>query len=306
MKLILYIFLSLAAPQDSLKIMFWNVENFFDFRDSGTSASDAEFSSTGSRHWTKKRFKAKCQAVAKTIFAAADAYGGLPDVVGLAEVENAYVLRRLLDQTVLRKTDYAFLHYDSPDPRGIDVALLWRKSRLKLLDSGPCRLEAFATRDILSACFAGAQGDSIAVFVCHLPSKHGGAASEGKRVLAVERLLQASDSLREAGWCRQAVVGDFNDGPMSETFAPLERKFRNLAKGFKSGTIRFSGVWETIDQALVSRSPEIKAEAFVCDFPFLSTQDKAYGGTKPLRTYSGPAYLGGISDHYPIILMLEL
>ena len=306
MKLLLYLFLSIIPPQDSLKLMFWNVENFFDYHDGGANASDAEFSSRGPRHWTKKRFKAKCDAVSKTVLAAADRYGGLPDVVGLAEVENAFVLRRLLEETSLRKTDYAYVHFDSPDPRGIDVALLWRKSQLKLIEARPYGIEGLATRDILGACFKDAQGDSVAVFICHLPSKYSGAASEGRRVRAVSRLVQVSDSLRAAGWTRQVVVGDFNDVVSSGTFSPLKRRFRNLSEGLEPGTIRFSGVWETIDQAWAGGGFAAGSYAGVCDFPFLTTEDKSYGGVKPLRTYSGPAYQGGVSDHYPIFLVLIL
>jgi len=305
MKLLICLFLALSQPQDSLRIMFWNVENFFDCRDGAQSAFDTDFSPRGERHWTKKRFAAKCDAVAKTVLAAADRYGALPDVVGLAEVENARVLRCLLEDTALRKTDYAYVHKDSPDPRGIDVALLWRKSRLKLLAEGSYRVPGLATRDILGSCFETVEGDSVAVFVCHLPSKYGGASSEGRRALAVDRLLNVSDSLCAEGWTRLVVVGDFNDVPSCATFAPLETNFICMSGEMDPGTIRFSGVWQTIDQAWVSRNAGIRGRAAVCDFPFLRTQDKAYGGYKPLRTYSGPAYLGGVSDHYPIILILE-
>ena len=115
--------------------MFWNVENFFDYVDGGMSESDKEFSSSGSRRWTKKKFHTKCDAVAKSLFWTAEEYGRMPDVVGLAEVENRGVLTRLLNNTLLRKQGYRVVHYDSPDRRGIDVALLYRESVFRKISS---------------------------------------------------------------------------------------------------------------------------------------------------------------------------
>ena len=140
-----------------LTLMFWNVENFFDWRNDSTTVSDQEFSAAGERHWTWKRFQAKANAFAKALLWVEGETGRLPDVVGLAEVENAFVLRQVLQKTALRKLDYRYVHYDSPDRRGIDVALLYRSSRLELLDSKPCHLYAadslLATRDILLCVF---------------------------------------------------------------------------------------------------------------------------------------------------------
>ena len=144
--------------------MFWNVENFFDWRNDSTTVSDVEFSAAGERHWTWKRFQAKANAFAKALFWVEAETGRLPDIIGLEEVENAFVLRQVLQKTALRKLDYKYVHYDSPDRRGIDVALLYRSSRLELLDSKPCHLFAadtvMATRDILLCVFRQA-GTSV-------------------------------------------------------------------------------------------------------------------------------------------------
>ena len=140
-----------------MDVMFWNVENFFDWRNDSTTVSDVEFSAKGERHWTWKRFQAKANAFAKALFWVEAETGHLPDIVGLEEVENAFVLRQVLQKTALRKLDYKYVHFDSPDRRGIDVALLYRTSRLELLDSKPCHLFAadtvMATRDILLCVF---------------------------------------------------------------------------------------------------------------------------------------------------------
>ena len=326
---------------EGLRVMFWNLENFFDWRADSTSVSELEFSSFGERHWTRKRFEAKCNAVAKAVLWTASQEGGLPDVIGVAEVENAFVLRRLLQLSALRKLDYRIVHFDSPDPRGIDVALLYRASRLTLTDALPCHLyqgdTLLRTRDILLARFTlpdqpepppsetkgndnrvirgkneeggkqAAGTREIAFLVNHHPSKYGGAAvSEGRRRIAVERLGFLADSLRAEGVERIVAMGDFNDTPANPVYGLLAPGLENLAEPLHQkgeGTIKYDGAWELIDMYFVT--PECGAgEMKILHIPFLSVRDKGHGGTQPLRTYSGPRYLGGVSDHCPIWLEL--
>lgn len=314
MKTLIITLLLLAGRADSLNIMFWNLENFFDYRNDSTSVSDADFSPRGTRHWTKKRFYAKCNAVAKGVLWAAGEKGSLPDAIGLAEIENGFVLRRLVQSTVLRKLDYQIIHFDSPDRRGIDVALLYRKSRLKPLGANPCHIyEAdstiMTTRDILLATFIGPGGDTVALLVNHHPSKFGGAAvSEPRRRMAVERLKQLADSLQSAGIQRIVAMGDFNDTPANPVYRTMEPTLWNRAELLhkkREGTIKFAGKWELIDMFFTSQAIK-NAEMDILYIPFLQTPDKAATGTKPLRTYSGPRYLGGVSDHCPVWLRVDL
>lgn len=302
--------LLLAGPRDSLHVLFWNLENFFDWRNDSTSVSDAEFSSFGERHWTRKRFYAKCNAIAKGILWAAGEQGALPDVIGLAEVENAFVLRRLLQATVLHKLDYRVVHFESPDPRGIDVALLYRHSRLRLEDARPCHLyqddsTLLRTRDILLVRLRGPDSTQTAFLVNHHPSKYGGAAvSEPRRRLAVLRLRQLSDSLQTAGVARIVAMGDFNDTPANPVYRLLEPTLRNLGEPLHRrgrGSIKYGGKWDLIDTFFVSEAVE-NAAMRILYIPFLQVRDKSGAGTKPLRTYSGPRYVGGVSDHCPVWL----
>lgn len=300
--------LTVAGPQDSLRVVFWNVENFFDWHDGGTSDSDAEFSSKGARHWTARRFFSKCNAIAKTVLYLADKEGALPDLIGLAEVENRFVLRKLLSETVLKKTDYSIIHYDSPDPRGIDVALLFRSGTLDTLRTFPVRVPGVETREMLVAQIrTKTSGDSLAVIICHHPSKYGGATADPKREAAVRRLAVLSDSLRTAGWTRQVAIGDFNDTPDAPLYQTLAQHYVNLATPLAAkgeGSIRFQGCWELIDQCFVSPEVAPAADFRICHIPFLTAHDGAYAGEKPLRTYSGPRYLGGVSDHCPVLLRM--
>ena len=313
-------------------VMFWNLENFFDWRCDSLSVSDAEFSSFGERHWTKKRFYTKCNVVAKAILWIGSEEGALPEVIGLAEVENAFVLRRLLGATALRKAGYKIVHYDSPDPRGIDVALLYRASRQELVSSTPIRIDSARTRDILHVRLRSRDGPETDYFVCHLPSKYGGETeSLRKRARAVNRLLEAVDSVTQisprASLGRNdsivissevekspppvVIMGDFNDTPDSPVFSELSRRFVPLAAPLAAkgvGTIRFDGKWELIDHFYVSRALKSEVEAAreqmkAVQVPFLMAEDRTHGGLKPLRTYSGPRYTAGVSDHLPIVLM---
>ena len=289
-----------------VRVMFWNLENFFDFVDGGTGESDAEFSSTGPRRWTMKRFYRKCHAVAKTIL-----WAGTPDIIGTAEVENRFVLRQLVTKTALRKLDYEIVHFDSPDPRGIDCALLYRASRLTLVSAKPCRVSApgLQTRDILLAGFRTLDGDSLAVLVNHHPSKYGDGETDWRREVAVARLRALGDSLAAAGWSRAVAVGDFNDVPENPLFRILEPAFslcrQTGGPGGNRGSIRFNGEWQLIDLCFVSPALAGTASFSVLEPPFLTERDAAHSGDKPLRTYSGPRYIGGVSDHRPILVRLE-
>ena len=315
MKHTFFLILWLLVPHDSLSVMFWNVENLFDWRNDTTTVSDAEFSAKGERHWTWKRFQAKANAFAKAILWVGGETGRLPDVVGLEEVENAFVLRQVLQKTALRKLDYKYVHYDSPDRRGIDVALLYRSSVLELLDSNPCHLYAadtvMDTRDILLCVFRrkdAVRSDhdraSFAILVNHHPSKYGGVSgSEPRRRIAVERLRFLTDSLMATGIDRIIAGGDFNDTPDNPVFRLLEPALAPLHMDLfrhGQGTIKYDGKWDLIDHIYVS--PGWDAAMRILRIPFLLTRDTTHSGEKPLRTYTGPRYTGGVSDHLPVLL----
>lgn len=276
-KRVVFCFLSLwlagntgrAAERDSLVVLFWNVENFFE--------------PTGERGWTKKRFYAKCDAIASTVLAAADVFGRVPDVLAFCEVGNRAVLGALTGSTLLRKMDYRIVHYDSPDRRGIDCALLYRASSLSLRASSPRHIFAddgtvLPTRDILLAEFPQAD-----ILVNHHPSKLGGASGD-RRAVAMARMRFLCDSLRACGHPAQFCIGDFND---------------DIWKAGGEGTIKYNGSWEKIDGHFSFGSLEVRERVFRP--AFLTEKDKAFGGWKPRRTFVGPSWHGGVSDHYPVI-----
>lgn len=287
-------------------IVFWNLENFFDYRDDATSFSDTEFSASGQRRWTKSRFFAKCDHVAKSLFWIGDKYGEMPEIIGLAEVENRTVLSMLINSTLLKKYDYEIVHFDSKDSRGIDVALLYRKNSLEMIGCKAVEVEGLRTRDILCVNFLRANKTVLDVLVNHHPSKYGGSEkSQSKRETAMGSMMGVVDSLQQSGSTYIVCMGDFNDNPQSPVFDLLGDSMENKADSLHQqgqGTIKYEGKWDMIDMFIVSSALSGFTEMEIVNIPFLMENDKKHCGMKPLRTYSGPRYKGGVSDHCPIVL----
>lgn len=289
-------------------IVFWNLENFFDCVDGGQSSSDAEFSARGQRHWSRKRFDAKAALVSKTILWC----DSLPSVVGVCEVENERPLKALVHGDVLRKCGYRYVHYDSRDPRGIDVALLYRQEEMELVGSYPIpvvaskedgRTDTLRTRDILYVCLQRrSDGELWHFYVNHHPSKYGGASSSERRLVAMATLRRSIDSLVARGCTNIVAMGDFNDTPDAAAFSLMDSCMVNMGRAQKDGSIRFKGNWQLIDNFLVSGDLVGKMEMEVLRPPFILESDRQYPGLKPYRTYVGPRYNGGVSDHLPVML----
>lgn len=278
-------------------VVFWNLENFF-----------MPNSPHLDKIWTFGNFYRKCDAIAKIILTISDDIGQIPDIVAVEEVENRQVLKKLLAATVLRKLNYSIVHYESLDSRGIDCALLFRKEKLDFLYSSSVPLishngDTLKTRNILVAGFEDEAGDSLAIIVNHHPSKLSSDA-QSKRGLALHTLRSIVDTLQ----IRNVVSGgDFNEESSlvsdSILFPLVEVKNIPARSGKSTGSIKFNGKWETIDRIQIAGNLKVTVKIF--DDMCLSEKDLTYGGVKPMRTFSGPRYKGGISDHYPIIVEIH-
>lgn len=299
-----------CSAQEQNILMFWNIENYFDpFDDPNTK--DDDFTSQGLKRWYWSRFLQKRNYIAKLIFQVEDKYGALPDIIGLAEVENRFVLNKLIYETALARCDYSIIHKDSKDRRGIDLALLYRKSSFNVLQSkfievplpkGKTTRDILYVRGVLMNSAGAAREDTLNIFVLHFPSKFGGAkVSEPFRKAAASTLYSQLDSLKGQKFI---CMGDFNDSPNSEIFHQIPSAAKLMfSKEYAKGTIKYRGVWETIDNFITSQNLKVKAEIF--QSPLLLENDETYLGLKPFRTYIGPKYNGGISDHLPIIAIIK-
>ena len=304
----------------SLRIAFYNTENYFDpFQDTTTDYN--EFTPEGERHWTESRYNVKQQHIFKVIAALGE--WEPVALMGFAEIENRRVLEELISNTPLKNDHYRIVHYESPDHRGIDVGAVYLPQKMTLLYSRPISLKTkdgavMHTRDILYLKFL-ADDDTLHVFFNHWPSRYGGLLeTKPLRLLAATVLKSLCDSI-----CRInphpniLIMGDFNDDPTDESIRFLTggsgpcklativpRSKYNKAKG----TLKYGQQWNIFDQVIVSE-PLLKKQnklgiendrSTIFDAPFLLENDEKNQGVKLRRTYSGFKYIGGYSDHLPV------
>jgi endonuclease/exonuclease/phosphatase family metal-dependent hydrolase len=312
------------------RIMFWNAENLFDCQKDSINQDD-EFSPYGVRAWNPSRYKKKISNMYKVFIAAGD--WEPPDMIGLCEIENRNVLFALIRDTPFSYYDYRFIHHDSPDRRGIDVALLYNPVKVQIISERaiPVQLTvdtSSQSRDILLVRVKILTGDTLSVFVNHWPSKYGGAGITEDLREAVAKILAQNilEIIKVNPLEKIIVMGDFNDPPESSSITilldatiqpgkgslPILINLAKETKGPIPGSYKFDGAWQMIDQVLVSQSlmsgdgeAIVKPESFRVFSPdFLLERDEKFGGMKPNRTYTGFVYHGGYSDHLPVILDL--
>ncbi len=294
---------------------WWNVENLFDLRDD-PKTNDEEFTPTGDRHWTRRRLNVKLDGIYKTLVMM-----DLPDVVGLGEVENAYVLRELCQGTPLAQVPYRYVHYDSPDRRGIDVALIYRTDRFTVTASRKVNVSdsvaGYFTRDILLVEGITAEGDSVCILVNHWPSKRGGEEADAQRLSIADTLRRQMVELH-AKHPSAAIIamGDMNStaeeeaisvgmGFAGDSISPDGIRLLTLRLPRDIGTHKYQGQWRYIDQMfLLADEPWEVKKLKLLRFDHLLTDDGNRPGQRPKRTYQGPRYEGGLSDHLPMLLRL--
>ncbi len=296
------------------RIAFWNVENLFDTIDD-PNIIDEEFLPGGKKKWTSERYTKKLNDLSKVILALG-ANGNGPDVLGMAEIENKGVLVDLTQKTDLKKQGYGIVHYDSPDKRGIDVAMIYKTKTFKVLSSQTINVsipeDTFYTRDILLVKGVLGKKDTLFIFVNHWPSRRGGQeASESKRMLAAMHLLRACDSLRALNNNAQILImGDFNDEPPDKSIRTLcgPHDFLNLMDTLKAageGSYQYKKERNLLDQLLVTQSLRSKKGYYVIQAAIFKPEWITGVNYKndppgPLHTYAGSRYIGGYSDHYPV------
>ncbi|MFV0392510.1 MAG: endonuclease [Paludibacteraceae bacterium] len=325
---ILFIPLSLQAQVEkrNFKIVSYNVENYFDVVDDSLKA-DEEYLPGGMRGWNESKYYAKQANISKVIAA----IGGWqpPALVALCEIESDQAMRGLTRMSPLKNLDYHYIQYESPDARGIDVALMYQRDQFKPFHSEPIPIAfsntSYKTRDILYV--AGtvlATDDTLHVFVCHWPSRLGGELeSEDRRLQVAEHLRHKTDSIfRTIEKPNIVIMGDFNDYPSNTSILntlganPLNEEFAtdklyNLAFRLEEqgkGSHKFQGEWGMLDQIIVSGNllnPQNSIsttvnDMHVFDADFLLEDDKAFLGKMPKRTYIGMRYQGGFADHLPV------
>ena len=298
-----------------LTLVELNCENLFDCQDDSLK-QDEEYLPEATRHWTSRRYWRKLNNTAQELLSTCD--DGIPDLIALCEVENDSVVNALVHRSLLRNAGYEYLMTQSPDIRGIDVALLYSPAAFAPISSYSLRVQPIAgmrpTRDILYVSGRTLGGDTLHVFVVHAPSRYGGERhSRPFRLAVADRLCKSIDSLQAASPDAHILVaGDFNDGADSPALRRIgQHRLRNLTKDARGqhgvkGTYRYKGEWESIDHVLGSRSIYNKVDTvYIHAHQFLLEEERLYGGYRPRRTYNGMRYQPGYSDHLPLVVRLR-
>lgn len=324
-----------SEQRGPVRVMFYNVENLFDIYDD-PYINDEEFLPNGVKHWNFTKYKQKLDNIAKVITAVGE--WETPEIIGLCEIENLKVLEDIIKNTSLSKVKYGIVHKDSPDKRGIDVAILYRKDRVKPLSYRAIAVEfpgeSFRpTRDILYfECLVNDE-DTIHYFVNHWPSRWGGAKkSEPKRIRAAKTLRKFTDSLLKKNPNAKIIItGDFNDDPNDKSLKKIlgakkvsdkssshlyNLSLQYLEPGVR-GSLKYRGNWNVFDQfivsdALLNAKSGLSTSVGDCHIfygtpnnEFLLEKDTRNVGMQPSRTYWGMKFHGGFSDHLPVYLDLR-
>lgn len=301
MRFLLLFFLSFtffkSQGQDSLQVAFYNVENLFDtIHDLGKN--DYEFLPNGKNKWDSSAYHLKLNHIARVIIAMNDWQGA--DIIGLAEVENKNVLFDLIHKTSLKQFGYLFVHHESLDSRGIDVAVLYKRRKFILLNDSSIVVDLGkherTTRDILLTSFVHKKRDTLNLIVNHWPSRFGGIdVSEYKRMKASSSLTELVEKVQG----ETIVVGDFNDDPDNRSMRYFSKFSECLYLNQAKETLKYEARWNTFDQIWISPGTN-SSESYVFRPNWIFHIDNQYGGNKPYRFIEASQVIGGYSDHLPV------
>ena len=335
----IFVITSMTVPcqqqNDTLCLAFWNTENLFDTIDD-PAINDEEFLPNGEMEWTEDRLDKKMFNLARIIRMMNNGNG--PDILGVCEVENQAVLAEMVNK-YLSDLDYEIAYLESPDNRGIDNGLIFKSDKFKLLNVQADTVhlsDGWPTRLIFGVNLLTNENKKITVFVNHWPSRSGGQIeSEPKRIAAAQTLRNSVDRIFQADSNANIfVIGDFNDDPVNvsvlETlkahpvkcdslnsdyeFSPVGELFNLSYEKFENGvgSFKYKDTWNMLDQIIVSGSLIIGNDInYICNSlevfkpDLIVTQSGEYEGT-PFPTYGGRRYLGGYSDHFPVVAQFKI
>lgn len=310
-----------ALAQTKNTIGFYNIENLFDTSDD-PAINDEEFLPNGKNQWTEERYKTKLANMAQAIA------GINPDILGLCEIENRKVIEDLVKQPALAAKKYQIVHFDMHDPRGVDVALIYRPAVFKpfafiqipIIDNEE---PGFKTRNILWVKGLFNNKDTLQIAVNHWPSRRGG--KETKRLIAAEALRKTFDSVLTVNPQANIIaMGDFNDDPNNRSIkkiltAPSAKNPAELYNAaeptFKKGygTLAYNGLWNLFDQIILSpaltdtKGTEYEPGSFTIFAPAIMRESAGKYAGAPKRTFRGDEYVPtGYSDHFPVFIHISM
>lgn len=306
-------------------IMFYNVENFF--RPDEILPQNSAPSISGLKNWDERKFRNKLRKTAHVFQLIKEKNGSLPMLIGLSEVQGNYVLQEIINLPVF-ENQFRIVHFESMDERGVDVALIYDKRKIEILNSESIsyffeivdeNLENYdATRDVLY-CRAKYEEDIINIYVCHLPSKRENDINKPKRSYILKNIRERVEQNLSVQHEAVLVMGDFNENPDEENLQNLlQNKYARVQLTNPFAALFAEQCYSTFhyrfgllfDQILLSNhfftgqgtlhfeNADIFNDERIC------SRDKRFKG-RPFRTYAGSQYLGGYSDHFPVYVKLN-
>jgi len=321
------VFANVACEKNGvIRIGFYNVENLFDTEDDPIKI-DEYYTPSSPIKWDETKYQTKIDNLGKVIRELC--FDSHPHILGLCEIENRTVLEDLVSHSNLHDFQYQIIHFESPDARGIDNALLYDAKEYTVFESGVQRVDLNAfeetTRDILWSKGILSNGDTLICFVNHWPSRREGKAqSEPKRIQAAKTLKALVNNMEtEHPSAAVVVMGDFNDEPSDSSIRdflgakkkPKKGELMNMMAGMHEkgkGSYNFRGNWNMLDQIIVNdklndnRDSEVIRKATgIKEGEWLIQKDEKYYGY-PLRSFGGQKYLAGYSDHFAVYTAIKL
>ena len=311
----------------NLTLVFYNVENLFDTVDD-PKKDDAEFLPGSEKKWDHIKYSKKLDDLSKVLSSVNP--NELPEIIGLCEVENREVVSDLAKTGNLAKGKYRVVHHENPDTRGIDCALLYRPNEFRVVTHFPVRIQfknepQHKTRDILYVKGKTLNREEFHIFVNHWPSRIGGVAeTEHNRVEVAQVLRSKIDSvLLQNPEANIVVMGDMNDEPENKSLHETLSAKKPGTPGAKlvnlmfpddlqeKGSYYYRGNWNMLDNLVVSSGllddtgfKCIEQKGFIFQQKWMEYKDRN-GQISPNRTFGGPNYYGGASDHFPVYFMLK-
>jgi endonuclease/exonuclease/phosphatase family metal-dependent hydrolase len=309
-------------PDNLYTCAFYNLENLFDIYNDPKTLDD-DFTAEGRKKWNKKRYDKKVKKMSSVIAQIGKGESGYaPAIIGLAEVENRKVVEDLTNSDDLKRFKYDIVHFDSSDERGIEVALLFRRSVFELLHAETFTLfltddegKRDFTRDVLLVK-GNLKGELVHIVVNHWPSRRRGTGeTENKRIKAAKLVTDITNKIyNETKKARIIVMGDFNDNPTNNSIKQylVNDEFHNPFESIFSngkGTLTYDDQWLLFDQIIITRnflndSNLAFDTAKIFDEHFLEEWKGKRKGS-PFRTYIGKWHQGGYSDHFPVFITLQ-
>jgi len=322
---------SFAKGKKDITVVFYNVENLFDTINH-PDKWDEDFTPHGKLKWDTKRYQDKLSKLSYVLSSINKS--DLPGIIGLCEIENKTVIEDLFKQQKLKKAKYGIAHSESPDKRGIDCALVYQKNAFKYLKHETINIEfpwekKYKTRDILYVQGLVGRKDTLNIFVNHWPSRRGGQEkSEPNRIFVAQQLKKAVDKIQvKNADAKIIIMGDFNDEPSDKAVKEILKADNNSnvdnpmalynlmynLQANNEGSYNYRGDWNMLDNLIISNSllngtkgykthhdaGRIYRDEWIC-------YKNKNGIFTPSRTYGGPKYYGGFSDHFPVYFKLKL